>query len=104
MCAQCRAPSAREDWFAAGAPDSLAGRRRARSDLARAATTLLGGHGLRVEAPPGAMALHLRTPTGRGALVHRLDEVVEAAHRLTGRSVDPLDPRLLDEAGGATGR
>jgi hypothetical protein len=98
LCAQCRAPSAREDWFAAGAPDSLGGRRRARSELARAATQLLASHRVRVDAPPGSMTLQLRTPTGRHAVVTRLDEIVDAARGLTGRTVDPLDPDLLAEA------
>jgi hypothetical protein len=95
MCGQCRSPAAREDWFAAGAPDSLAGRRRARTERARAATALLTPLGLRVDAHPGSMTLTIRTPTGRAVVVTRLDEIADAARALTGRAPDPLDPALF---------
>jgi hypothetical protein len=98
MCGQCRSPGSREDWFTAGAPDSLAGRRRARTDLARAAGTLLAPLGLRVDAHPGSMTLTVRTPTGRAVVVTRLDEIAGAARLLTGRAPDPLDPALLPAA------
>lgn len=95
MCGQCRSPSSREDWFAAGAPGSLAGRRHARAELSRAAGALLGPLGLRVDAHPGSMALAIRGATGRTVLVTRLDQIADAARALTGRSPDPLDPALL---------
>ncbi|MCE3551502.1 hypothetical protein LWC33_08545 [Pseudonocardia sp. RS11V-5] len=95
MCGQCRAPGSREDWFAAGAPDSLGGRRRARADLARAASALLAPLGLRVEAHPGSLSLAVRTATGRTVMVSRLDQLADAARTLTGRVPDPLDPALL---------
>src|SRR5689334_2721221 len=91
MCGQCRAPGSREDWFAAGAPDSLGGRRRARTDLARAASALLAPLGLRVEAHPGSLSLAVRTATGRTVMVSRLDQLADAARTLTGRVADPLD-------------
>lgn len=101
MCGQCRAPGSREDWFAAGAPDSLGARRRARSDLARAASVLLAPLGLRVDTYPGSLSLAVRTSTGRTVMVSRLDEIAGAARTLTGRTADPLDPDLLGHRPGA---
>lgn len=93
MCAQCRAPGSRIDWYAAGAPDTLAGRRTARTELAAVATRQLAPLGLRVDAHPGSMTLAVRSATGRTVVVTRLDELADAVRALTGRTVDPLEPR-----------
>lgn len=103
MCGQCRSASTGVDWYTAGVADSLAARRRARSALGEAASTLLAGLGLRVVAHPGALTLNVRTSTGRSVTVSGLDEIIEAATELTGRTVDPLDPAVIDAAGRRNG-
>ncbi|MCW5252045.1 MULTISPECIES: hypothetical protein [unclassified Streptomyces] len=90
MCGQCRSSATGVDWFGAGVADSLAARRRARAELAAAATEMLAGTGVRVTAPPGSMTLSVQNGTGRTRTVTRLDEILGAAEVMTGRRIDPL--------------
>ncbi len=95
MCAGCGAPPPGIDWFSAGVPDSAAGRLQARTELASAASALLGPAGVKVSHYPGASTLSVRSTTGATVTIRQLAELAPAAHKLTKASFDPLDPATI---------
>ena len=105
MCGVCGVLGGEEHWTAeSGRPEVFgAGRTRRAERLHRAATAnrILTLFGLRLDDWQGS-AFVLSGPTGQREIVDALPAVWAAAARMRGRTIDPLDPALLDRiAGGA---
>ena len=102
MCSACGFPRAPGHWTEAGAataPDRL----RARLRRAQVLQSILPAYGLTAHDGLQVPGLQVSTRSGQHALVRDLDEVWATAERLTGKPVDPLDPRFIgpgDENGG----
>jgi hypothetical protein len=99
MCGVCGVLGGEEHWTAESARPEVfgAGRTRRAERLHRAATAnrILTLFGLRLDDWQGS-AFVLSGPTGKREIVDALPAVWEAAARLLGRRIDPLDPALLD--------
>lgn len=90
MCGQCRAPAPRNDWFLVGAGPDVGSRRRAREEAAQAASRVLQPWRISVRAPAASMTFMMTTATGKSRTVEHLEDLVDAAERLSGRPVDPM--------------
>jgi hypothetical protein len=94
MCANCGFPSAPGHWTEAGSA-SASDRIRARFRRAQVLQAVLPAYGLTAHddgAIPGVM---LANKTGNNELVADLAEVWTVAQRMSGRVIDPLDPRFI---------
>lgn len=100
MCGVCGAPPANMDWYSAGIEDSVAGRLRARVQLAAAANGILRHLGLKASYYPGASTLALHSPTGHTVTIKQLSEIWPEVDKLTARRFDPLDPNAIARHGG----
>ena len=102
MCSLCGILGGRGHWTeSASSPEVFASRAggytagRERQQRTRILNVVLGHYGLSLsDWAPGRSVL--RSATGRTALVENVAEVWPEAERLAGRSLDPLDPDLLD--------
>ncbi|MGK9236180.1 hypothetical protein KXS07_30455 [Inquilinus limosus] len=103
MCGVCGVLGGEEHWTAESARPEVFGagrtRRAERLRRAAAANRILSLFGLRLDDWQGS-AFVLSGPTGRQEIVDALPAVWEAASRLLGRKIDPLDPALLDRIAG----
>jgi hypothetical protein len=91
MCANCGFPAAPGHWTEAGAasaPDRL----RARFRRAQVLKSVLPAYGLTAHDDGVIPGMVLATRTGDHAMTADLAELWEAAERMSGRAVDPLDP------------
>ena len=101
MCSLCGILGGRGHWTeSASSPEVFAGRTdvhtptRERQQRTRILNVVLGHYGLFVSDWTAGKSV-LRSATGRTALVDNVGELWPAAERLTGRTLDPLDPALL---------
>jgi len=103
MCGVCGMLGGEEHWTAESARPEVfgAGRTRRAERLHRAATAnrILTLFGLRLDDWQGTSFV-LSGPTGKREIVDALPAVWEAASRLLGRKIDPLDPALLARIAG----
>jgi len=103
MCGVCGVLGGEEHWTAkSGRPEVFgAGRTRRAERLHRAAAAnrILTLFGLRLDDWQGS-AFVLSGPTGQREIVDTLPAVWAAAARMRGRTIDPLDPALLDRIAG----
>ncbi|WP_225769876.1 hypothetical protein [Inquilinus sp. Marseille-Q2685] len=103
MCGVCGVLGGEEHWTAESARPEVFGagrtRRAERLHRAAAANRILALFGLRLDDWQGT-AFVLSGPTGKREIVDALPAVWEAASRLLGRRIDPLDPALLDRIAG----
>jgi hypothetical protein len=101
MCALCGALGAEEHWSMRHDPSSSNQTRRAeRSARVRAANAVLDVFAMRLDDWQGS-ALVVSGATGRREIVDTLPQVWEAAARMLGRPIDPLDPALIARLAGA---
>ena len=94
MCSACGFPLAPGHWTEAGAataPDRL----RARLRRAQVLQLILPAYGLTAQDGMQVTGIQISTQCGSHALVRDLDQVWATAERLTGKPIDPLDPRLI---------
>src|SRR5712691_2140991 len=95
MCALCRAFGGEEHWAARADAVRAGGTRRAeRLARVRAANGVLGVFAMRLDDWQGTSFV-LSGPTGRRDIVDTLPAAWEAAGRMLGRTIDPLDPTLI---------
>ncbi|MCF8487320.1 MAG: hypothetical protein K9G71_19170 [Rhodobacteraceae bacterium] len=93
MCASCGYPAAPGHWTEAGAataPDRL----RARFRRAQVLKAMLQGSGLVAHDGGLVPGIQLATLSGNQTIVPDLEQVWIAAEEMTGRVIDPLDPRF----------
>ncbi len=95
MCALCGSLGGEEHW-STRVPLFGAGQTRRAERLARVrmANAVLAAFAMRLDDWQGA-AFVLSGPTGRREIVDQLPQVWEAAGRMLGRPIDPLDPDLI---------
>lgn len=95
MCALCGAFGGEEHWSSGAAPsDSSPTRRAERLARVRAANAVLAAFAMRLDDWQGA-AFVVAGPTGRRELVETIPQAWEAAARMLGARIDPLDPALI---------
>ncbi len=94
MCALCGAFGTEEHWSTNEAFGSNQTRRAERLERVRAANMVLGAFAMRLDDWQGARFI-LSGPTGQRDIVDALPQVWEAAARMLGRGIDPLDPGLI---------
>jgi hypothetical protein len=97
MCSACGFPAAPGHWTEAGAttaPDRLRERFR-RAQLLR---SVLKPHGLTAYDGGQVAGIQVATLAGNQSIVRNLEEVWALAEELSGRAVDPLDPRFIGDA------
>jgi hypothetical protein len=94
MCANCGFPSAPGHWTEAGSAGA-SDRIRARFRRAQVLQAVLPAYGLTAHDDGSIPGITLATRTGHHELVADLAEIWTAAERMSGRAVDPLDPRFL---------
>ena len=104
MCALCGAFGGAEHWSTGAEPFASGQTRRAeRLARVRAANAVLGVFAMRLDDWQGA-ALVLSGATGRREIVDNLPQVWEAAGRMLGRKIDPLDPALTERLAARNGQ
>jgi hypothetical protein len=97
MCANCGFPAAQGHWTDAGASSAF-DRIRGRLQRARILAPVLASYGLTVHDDGSSSGFILANQTGHQVMGNTLSELWEAAEHITGRPVDPLDPRFVGEA------
>ena len=104
MCALCGAFGGEEHWAARAGAEGAGGTRRAeRLARVRAANAVLAVFAMRLDDWQGT-AFVLSGPTGRRDIVDTLPAAWEAARRMLGRTIDPLDPALIARMAERAGR
>ena len=93
MCANCGFPAAPGHWTEAGASNPSE-RLRARFRRAQVLQAVLPAYGLSAHDDGVSPGMMLATQTGHHELAGDLASLWEAAERMTGRAVDPLDERF----------
>ena len=104
MCSACGFPAAPGHWTEAGAataPERL----RARFRRAQVLQAVLPAYGLTASDGMQVQGIQVSTLSGSHAIVRDLEEVWATAERMSGRPVDPLDPRFIggEDRGGEDG-
>ena len=95
MCGLCGSLGGEEHWSTRTEGFGAAQTRRAeRLARVRVANAVLGAFALRLDDWQGS-AFVLSGATGRREIVDQLPQVWEAAGRMLGRPIDPLDPGLI---------
>lgn len=94
MCANCGYPAAQGHWTEAGTA-SAADRLRARFRRADILKTVLPAYGLTAHDDGMIPGVTVSTRTGDNVMAADLAELWQAAERLAGRPIDPLDPQFL---------
>ena len=97
MCVNCGFPVAQGHWTDAGAGSAF-DRIRGRLQRGRVLAPVLASYGLTVYDDGSGAGFTLASRTGHQVIVNNLSELWEAAERMIGRPVDPLDSRFVDEA------
>jgi hypothetical protein len=104
MCALCGALGGAEHWSSsADASGSGQTRRAERLARVRAANAVLAGLAMRLDDWQGA-AFVVSGPTGQREVVDTLPQVWDAAGRMLGHPIDPLDPALIARIAERAGR
>jgi hypothetical protein len=98
MCASCGFPAVAGHWTDAGAADP-AGRLRNRFRRAQVLKSVLKAYGLTAHDGGSVPGIQIGTLSGNNAIALDLSEVWKVAEALSGKPVDPLDPRFT---GGGT--
>ena len=96
MCASCGFPAAPGHWTEAGAataPDRL----RQRFRRAQVLQSVLRPFGLTAHDGGLVPGIQIATLSGNQAIVATLEDVWTLAEQLTGRAIDPLDPRFIGD-------
>ncbi len=93
MCSACGFPAAPGHWTEAGAADAP-DRLRARFRRAQVLQSVLAAYGLTAHDGAQVPGIQISTPSGDHTIARDLAEVWVTAERLTGRAIDPLDPRF----------
>lgn len=96
MCNACGFPSAPGHWTEAGAATPH-DRMRARFRRAQILQELLPAYGLTARDDGQIPGIQLATLSGNQSIVPDLEAVWTEAERLTGKSIDPLDPQFLTD-------
>ncbi len=94
MCALCGAFGGEEHWSTSAAAGGGQTRRAERLARVRAANAVLRAFAMRLDDWQGARFI-LSGPTGQREVVDALPQVWQAAGRMLGRPIDPLDPALI---------
>lgn len=98
MCSICGFPAAPGHWTEAGAstaPDRL----RARFRRGQVLNAVLRGYGVSAHDGGVVPGIQLASFSGAQSIVPDLESVWPEVERLTGRTVDPLDPRFTGAEG-----
>jgi len=93
MCANCGFPSAPGHWTEAGAA-TPADRLRARFRRAERLRAILLPYGLTVHDDGMVPGMTVSTLSGHHVMVADLAELWSVVERMSGRTLDPLDPRF----------
>jgi hypothetical protein len=101
MCSACGFPAAPGHWTEAGAA-SIPDRLRARFRRAQVLQPVLAAYGLTAHDGTLVPGIQISTLTGDHTIASDLAEVWVTAERLSGRAVDPLDPRFTGGGEGET--
>ncbi len=96
MCANCGFPAAPGHWTEAGA-DSPHDRLRNRLRRAQVLQSILPGYGLTAHDGGQVPGIQISSLSGNQTIVKDLDEAWAVAEELSGKPVDPLDPRFIGE-------
>lgn len=91
MCSACGYPAAPGHWTEAGAANT-GERLRARFRRAQILQRVLSAYGLKAHDGGLVPGIQLSSLTGDQAIVRDLAEVWVAAERMSGKTIDPLDP------------
>lgn len=94
MCNACGNPAAPGHWTEAGAA-TPGDRLRARFLRAAVLNRILRPYGLSAHDDGVVPGIQIGTLSGARSIVHNLSDLWAEAERLTGRPIDPLDPRYL---------
>ena len=98
MCGLCGLFGGADHWTEASANPQVFGgkqtRRAERAERVRLANRVLSAFALRLDDWQGATFV-LSGPTGKREMAETLPAVWKAAASMLGRSIDPLDPRLV---------
>ena len=94
MCGLCGSLGGEEHWATRAAFGAGQTRRAERLARVRVANAVLRSFALRLDDWQGS-AFMLSGATGRREIVEQLPQVWEAAGRMLGRKIDPLDPGLI---------
>jgi hypothetical protein len=100
MCSACGYPAAPGHWTEAGAA-SIPDRLRSRFRRAQVLQGVLAAYGLKAHDGGLVPGIQISTPTGDQIIARDLAEVWVEAERMTGKVIDPLDPRFVSRGGGA---
>lgn len=100
MCGFCGFPSAPGHWTEAGSSATAHDRLRARYRRADLLKSILPAYGLTAHDDMQTPGIAIGTHFGNQATAANLSEVWEVAERLSGKTVDPLDPAFLAGADG----
>ena len=96
MCNACGNPAAPGHWTEAGTT-TPGDRLRARFHRAEVLRTILRPYGLTAHDDGSVPGIQLGKLTGGQTIVNNLTEVWAEAERLSGKPIDPLDHRYLDD-------
>jgi hypothetical protein len=96
MCSACGYPAAPGHWTEAGAA-TASDRLRTRFRRAQVLKSVLPAFGLTAHDDGQVPGIQISTLSGDHMIVRDLEEVWAAAERMSGRAVDPLDPRLIGD-------
>ena len=97
MCASCGYPARPGHWTDAGAADAH-DRLRARFRRAEVLKSVLPAYGLTAHDGADVPGIQIATLTGNQTIALDLAELWAAAEKLSGKPVDPLDPRFIGGA------
>ena len=95
MCSACGFPAVPGHWTEAGASDPHA-RLRSRHRRIEVLRKVLHPVGLRASDAGSVPGFQLASASGQRVLMADLDALWSAVETLSGRVLDPLDPRYLD--------
>ena len=96
MCSACGFPAAPGHWTEAGAPTAHY-RLRARFRRAQVLQHVLPAYGLKAFDGGAIPGIQISNMAGNESIVRDLDAVWALAESLSGKPVDPLDPRFIGE-------
>lgn len=95
MCSACGFPATEGHWSEAGAVNAHQ-RLRARFIRARKLNAVLQNYGLSAYDDGQTPGIQIADRTGQVILARDLREVWIAAEKLSGKVIDPLDPRFME--------
>jgi 1-aminocyclopropane-1-carboxylate deaminase/D-cysteine desulfhydrase-like pyridoxal-dependent ACC family enzyme len=96
MCSACGYPAMPGHWTDAGT-QTLHDKLRARHKRAQILNSTLKRYGLRVHDDLSMPGMQVYNFSGLSEIVKDLNELWQAAERMTGLCIDPLDARFLNQ-------